>query len=81
VLLIIEVADASLGYDRHVKVPLYARANIPEVLIVNLAEDLIEIYTDPVNGLYQQTRTAKRGESFTLKTFSDIIINVDTVLG
>jgi len=73
------VADASLGYDSYVKVSLCAQASIPEVLIVNLIEDLI--YTDSFNGLYQQTRTAKCGKSFTLKTVSDVTINVDAVLG
>lgn len=36
VLLIIEVADSSLAYDRDVKLPRYARAEIPEVWIVDL---------------------------------------------
>ncbi len=38
VLLIIEVADTSLAYDRDIKVPLYARAGIPEVWLVDLNE-------------------------------------------
>jgi Uma2 family endonuclease len=35
-LLIIEVSDSTLRYDRDVKVPLYARHNVPEVWIVDL---------------------------------------------
>jgi Uma2 family endonuclease len=81
VLLVVEVADTSLGYDKHVKVPLYAQADIPEVWVVNLSEDVIEVYTESVNGSYQQVRMMKRGESFTLGAISDIIVNVDAVLG
>src|SRR5438552_13539404 len=45
VLLLIEVSDSTLKYDRRVKVPSYAQAGIPEVWIVNLQEEIIEIYT------------------------------------
>jgi Uma2 family endonuclease len=81
VLLVVEAADTSLEYDKYVKVPLYARAGIPEVWIVNLIEDLIEVYTDPVNGLYQQVRMVKRGESLTLQSISDVTFSVDAVFG
>ncbi|MGE5443588.1 MAG: Uma2 family endonuclease [Ignavibacteriales bacterium] len=66
-----------MEYNKYVKVPLYARAGIPEVWIINLLENLIEIYTDPVNGLYQRIRTAKRGESLTLQSISDVTFGVD----
>jgi Uma2 family endonuclease len=36
VLLIVEVADTSVDYDRNIKLPIYAQANIPEVWLVNL---------------------------------------------
>ncbi|MER3446286.1 MAG: Uma2 family endonuclease [Candidatus Dadabacteria bacterium] len=80
VLLIVEVADTSLEYDRNVKVPLYARAGIPEVWMVNLLENLIEIYTDPVSGLYQRIHMAKHGESLTLQFLADVTFSVDDVL-
>ena len=44
VLLLIEVSDSSLDYDRNVKVPLYAEGGIPESWIVNLEEWCIEVY-------------------------------------
>lgn len=81
VLLVIEVADASLGYDKYKKAPLYARAGVPEVWIVNISEDLIEIYTDPADGSYRQVRTAKRGESFASQRITDVTLSVDAVLG
>ncbi len=43
----IEVADTSLAYDRDEKLPAYGRAGIPEVWLVNLADESIELYRDP----------------------------------
>ena len=47
VLLLIEVSDTSLEMDREVKLPLYAASAIPEVWIVNLVEEIVEVYRDP----------------------------------
>lgn len=47
VLLLIEVADTTLNYDRNTKIPLYARAGIPEIWLVNLKDNSIEVYRDP----------------------------------
>ena len=47
-VLIIEVADSSLGYDRRRKGSLYARAGILDYWIVNLVDNRVEVYRDPV---------------------------------
>ena len=47
-ILAVEVANTSLDYHRTVKLPLYARSGIPEVWIVNLAEEEVEVYQSPV---------------------------------
>jgi Uma2 family endonuclease len=44
---LIEVSDTTLVYDRGVKLPLYARAGIGEVWIVDLPGETIERYTSP----------------------------------
>lgn len=46
-LLVVEVADTSLAYDRQTKGPLYARTGIPEYWIVNLADRVLEVYRNP----------------------------------
>jgi Uma2 family endonuclease len=56
VLLLVEVADTSLEFDREVKLPLYAEAGIPEVWLVNLKENLLEVYRDPRDGRYREIR-------------------------
>ena len=50
VLLLIEVSDTSLKFDRSVKLPLYAGAGIPQYWIINVAERSIEVYTQPRGG-------------------------------
>ncbi len=52
VLLIIEVADSSLRYDRTTKLTLYAEHHIPEYWIANLERDIVEIYRQPQNKSY-----------------------------
>ena len=47
VLLVIEVADTTLVYDRDVKVPLYARFGIPEVWLIDAQAETVSIYLEP----------------------------------
>ena len=58
VLLLIEVSDTTLAYDRGVKLPLYARAGIREVRIVDLPNESIARYTSPQTATGAQTRCA-----------------------
>jgi len=52
-LLIVEIAHSSLPRDRLLKLPLYARAGVPEYWIVNLAERQVEVYRTPAGDSYQ----------------------------
>ena len=55
VLLVIEVADTSLPFDRNVKVPLYARHGIPEVWLVNPRQRWIDVFRRPTGAGYGET--------------------------
>jgi len=46
-LLVIEVADTTLAFDRDWKGSLYARAGVADYWIVNLTDRLLEVYRDP----------------------------------
>jgi Uma2 family endonuclease len=81
VMLIVEVADSSVEYDRDIKIPLYVGAAIPEVWLVNLTKDTIEIYTQPVGDAYREIRIVKRGESIVSKSIPNLILDADVVLG
>jgi len=52
VLLLVELSDTSLAYDRGTKVPLYARFGVPEVWIVDLRGAAVEVYRQPEGGAY-----------------------------
>jgi Uma2 family endonuclease len=54
VLLLIEVADASLADDRKEKLSLYAEAGIAEYWIVNLIDEQIEVYRKPSGRRYEE---------------------------
>lgn len=81
ILLVIEMADTSVDYDRNIKMPLYAKAGIPEAWLVNLPKDIIEVYTEPFNGSYQKCRLVSRGETLTTKMLANLTLNVDDILG
>ena len=51
-LLVVEVADTSLRYDRDDKIPLYARHGIPEVWLVDLKTKRFVRYRNPQQGAY-----------------------------
>ena len=81
ILLILEISDTSSAFDRQVKAPMYARAGITELWLELISEDCIEVYSEPANGVYRQIRQARRGESLSLKSFPQVTIPVDELLG
>ena len=60
-LLILEVADSSLEYDRGEKQTLYAEAGVADYWIVNLMDKQIEVYRQPQGKTYAE-KTIHRGE-------------------
>ncbi len=81
VLLLIEVSDTTLAYDRNVKLPLYARAGIREVWIVDLAGGIVERYTGPTPNGYRHTEQARRGASLVPEALPGLALPADAVLG
>lgn len=63
VLLIIEVSDSTLGYDRDTKVPRYAVRGIGEVWLINVPERCVELYRQPCpeEQQYQNVQRVERG--------------------
>ncbi|MGH8575763.1 MAG: Uma2 family endonuclease [Gammaproteobacteria bacterium] len=60
VLLIVEVADTTLTYDRDIKMPLYARHGIPGVWLVDLANKRLHVFTSPSDPGYLESRSLAR---------------------
>lgn len=80
-LVVIEVSDSTLKYDRDTKLPLYAESEIQEVWIVNLLKNIIEIHTTPNNGVYQFVKIFNQGEVVKSETVPDVKVEVDKILG
>jgi Uma2 family endonuclease len=80
-LLLIEVADSSLDFDRDIKLPIYAEAGIQEYWIVNLLEDKIEVYRDPQPaGRYATVLTFTRGQQIECLAFPGEAFEVAEIL-
>ncbi len=82
VLLIIEVSDTCLEYDRELKLPRYAAAGIPEVWIANVSARQVEAFHDPVDGVYQSRRIVPAVGRISPRAFPDVVLTVgDFLLG
>lgn len=85
ILLLMEVSDSSLAYDRTRKGAIYAQAGIQDYWIWNLVDDSLEVYRDPHppaagDGVYQTKLTFHRGETVAPLAFPDFEVAVDDVL-
>lgn len=81
VVIVVEVADTSVEYNRLVKVPLYARAGIAEVWLVNLASQTVEVYSQAENGAYTMMREIGAGQEIIFSRDASLILRVDDLLG
>ncbi|GIX47743.1 MAG: hypothetical protein KatS3mg131_1954 [Candidatus Tectimicrobiota bacterium] len=80
-LLVVEVAETSAEYDREVKVPLYARFGVPEVWLVDLAGECVEVYRHPSPQGYQVVQTLRRGDTVAPLLLPELSLAVDALLG
>jgi len=76
VLLLIEVSDSTLRYDRDTKVPLYARAGIPEVWLLDLAGQRLEVYRRPSPEGYREIHYPAPAESIAPVLLPELILSV-----
>jgi Uma2 family endonuclease len=82
VLLLVEVAASSLAYDRTLKLPLYAEAGIPEVWIVNLEEQQVEVHRAPSGSAYRTRHLAAPGDRLTVEARPSIdAVPVEALFG
>jgi Uma2 family endonuclease len=81
VLLLVEVADSSLEYDRGVKVPLYARAGIQEVWTVDVIQRSIEVSRRPTLRGYRERHEPSRRDTLAPVAFPRTAFRVSDILG
>lgn len=63
VMLVVEVSDTTLAYDRDVKLSLYARHGIPEVWLLDVNAGELTVYREPAEGQYRLIRKPTRAEA------------------
>ena len=80
VLLVVEVSDSSLAYDRDVKAHIYGRSSVPETWVRNLPEDCIERFTQPGPEGYALHTVHRHGETLTPVSLPDLEIPVSDLL-
>ncbi len=81
VLLVIEVADASVDFDRVTKIPLYGQAGIPQAWLVDVAAGSLEDYRGPTAQGYHDRRVPRRGERVARDAYPELSLAIDDILG
>ena len=81
-LLVIEVSDSTVAYDRNVKIPRYAQSGVPEVWQVNLVYGLIDRFSDldPVTVRYRSTQRFSPGQQIVPTQLPNISLEVSEIL-
>jgi Uma2 family endonuclease len=74
VFLLVEVSDSSLAFDRGRKRKAYAEAGVREYWIVNLEEDVLEVFRQPEGGSYAVALRFALGESVSPLAFEDVMV-------
>ena len=82
VLLVIEVSDSSVDYDRNVKIPKYALAGVPEVWQVNLVYGFVDTFSDldPTTVRYRSVARYSHSQPITPTLLPDVTLEVDKIL-
>ena len=75
-LLLIEVAESSLAYDRSTKLRLYAEAGIPEYWVVDCLAESVEIHRGPDAGRYRDVSRVEGAASVSPQAFPDVVLSL-----
>jgi Uma2 family endonuclease len=76
VVLLIEVADSSLRYDRSTRLALYAEAGIPEYWVVDCPAEAIEIHRAPEGSHYRDVTRVEGAATVAPQAFGDVILSL-----
>lgn len=81
VLLLVEVSDSTVEYDREIKKTLYAAAGIVEYWLINLQNNTVEVYSQPKDGNYRLARILESGETIEAVAVANLKLPIDEILG
>lgn len=80
VLLIIEVSDSSIQFDKDVKARLYGKHGIPEYWVVDIPEHCVHVFTDPTQHGYRSIRKTFRGEKLKSAAVPGLAVKTNDLL-
>lgn len=81
VMLVVEVADTSLVYDRSEKARLYARSGIPEYWLLDLVQNTVLVHTEAGPVGYQHVEIRSGNESWISRSLPDLTISSQEIFG
>ncbi len=80
-LLVIEVAESSLGWDRGIKRARYAAGGVAEVWVVDLGAGRVEVATEPGPGGYARVRRLGPPDAITASAVPGLTCTVASIIG
>jgi len=81
VLLVVEIADSSLRFDRDTKVSLYAVHGIPEMWLVDLGSRRLSRYRAPQQGSYTLVDEPDFGTALDVSALSGVAVDLHRLFG
>lgn len=79
-LLVVEVSDSSLAYDRGLKLSVYARNDTPEYWLIDLTENSLEVYREPAGSTFASKQILRHGDTIVPLHAPDATIAVADML-
>ncbi|ERT09974.1 restriction endonuclease family protein [Lyngbya aestuarii BL J] len=80
IFLIVEVADSSINYDQEVKIPLYSASGITEVWLIDLNQNILQVYQQPTPNNYQIIQQFQPENSLSSLAFPENNFRVDQMI-
>jgi Uma2 family endonuclease len=80
-LLVIEVGDSSVEFDRQIKMPRYARGGVTELWLIDLPREVVVVYQDPLGDAYRHMQVFRRGEAIPVPAAEGALVPVESILG
>ena len=81
VLLVVEVAETSLEYDRDEKIPRHAQTRIPDVWLIEVEQATVTQYTQPDGMRYRRAQTLARGQPLSTDILGPLHLAIDDIFG
>jgi Uma2 family endonuclease len=81
VLLVVEISDVTLAFDRDIKLPRYAAAGIVESWIADVQRKRLTVYRDPRPDGYRQVMSLTRRATVSPLAFPDLVLRWEDIFG